>query len=270
MYCLHRNSLLYFYAHVPVVFSTTREFVGRRVHYSPCPEFNQDPLHNIFFSLKPPIPKFSLSDNGGWREVLVPDATHATQQSTTQHTKSNMDDPIRLVDLMEVQTVSGCSVSFTILGDPPTQQRHRMAFLRGRSRPHFYDPSGDGKRLYASLVRNSFLEYGLSTPYFSPEEPIVLRLLCVLPRRQQDLARAGGRTVLTRFAQVFPRNKDVDNLLKFVMDALQGVVYRNDQTITTVIVTKTFPLIPDARGWTEVELSTSTQAPTLAAIGVWA
>ena len=57
-------------------------------------------------------------------------------------------------------------------------------------------------------------------------------------------------------------------MLKFVMDALQGVVYENDVTITTVVCTKNFAEDADAVGWTDVHFSTASHAPPLAA-GLW-
>jgi Holliday junction resolvase RusA-like endonuclease len=174
-------------------------------------------------------------------------------------------------DLMEVRNASGRAVSFIVTGDPPTQERSRMAFMRA-FRPRMYDPSSRKKRLYAAMVRTAMAThgltvpatYGLAAPYFSADEPISFRLLLVLPRRKQDLMVRDGVTVVRPTAQAFPRKKDVDNMLKFVMDALQGVLYWNDVTITSVSVTKTFPEIADAGGWTFVQLSTSNQVLPLA------
>jgi len=176
-------------------------------------------------------------------------------------------------DLMEVQSDLGRSLSFTITGDPPTQERHRLAFMRappmGRMGYHIYDPSSRRKRIYATMVRNAMVNYGLTVPYFASNEPITLGAIFVIPRRRQDLVQQGGSTVLTQSAHAFPRKKDIDNLLKFVMDALQGVFYYNDVTITRVVVTKMFAVNPNARGWTELQFSSSS-APHPLATGVWA
>lgn len=51
---------------------------------------------------------------------------------------------------------------------------------------------------------------------------------------------AGERTQCTfvfRFAQG-ERDKDLDNLLKFILDAMQGVVFHNDMDIVRIQVTK--------------------------------
>jgi hypothetical protein len=83
--------------------------------------------------------------------------------------------------------------------------------------------------------------------------------------RRQDFVRQGGRTLLDPAAQTFPRAKDINNKLKFVIAALQGGgLFNNDVMITKVIITKMFAQNAKAGGWTEVQLSTSPEAPPLA------
>lgn len=175
-----------------------------------------------------------------------------------------------LEDLIEVRSASGRSIAFVITGEPPVQARHRLiAQFGGRFRPVFYDPSTVLKRRYKALVRTSMLQYGLTFPYFNSDEPITLEVRFVLARRVQDWRLQGGTAVLLPSAQAFPRGKDVDNLLKLLMDALQGPLYANDNTITKVIVTKLFSQTPNATGWTKIQLGTSGGPPQLAR-GVWA
>ena len=175
-------------------------------------------------------------------------------------------------DFMEAVGASGRSISFVVTGDPPSQERARIGVHRpppnSRLRPYLYDPSSRKKIVYATIVRTPMEDYGLNTPYFAADEPISLFVTFVLPRRRQDLTSDGDTTVLTPDAQVFPRNKDVDNMLKFLMDSLQGIVYKNDVTITNVIVTKLFAEQADAVGWTDVRFSSSSEEPPLA-VGAW-
>ena len=175
-------------------------------------------------------------------------------------------------DFIEERCATGRSISFVVTGDPFSQARARIAQSRAppayRMRPHMYDPSSRQKIAYANIVRTTMQQYGLNTPYFAADEPITIRVQFVLPRRRQDLQSYGGNTVLSPDAQGFPRNKDIDNMLKFVMDALQGVLYENDVTITKAIVSKLFSVDADAVGWTDVRFSSSSQAPSLAVVRV--
>lgn len=186
-------------------------------------------------------------------------------------------------DFMEVAGPNGRLISFVMTGDPPVQQRSRIGFgvknvagpgpgnPRTWSRPHMYDPSSRQKTDYAKKVQAAMVEYGLAQPYFNQDAPITLEIRFVLPRRLQDWVRHGGNVaVLTPNAQTYPKHKDVDNMLKFTMDALQGVVFLDDTTITKVIVEKMFPMKADSGGWAEISLSTSSTAPPPLAQGVWA
>lgn len=182
-----------------------------------------------------------------------------------------------LQDPIEVQSASGRSLAFAITGEPPVQERHRLMWRRtpptaniGRLRPIFYDPSSAVKARYKAMVAASMVQYGLTPPYFNVDEAVTLEVRFVLARRRRDWRLLpDGTVVLTQHAQAFPRGKDVDNLLKLLMDALQGPIYTNDKTVTKVIVSKLFSENANAMGWTEVQLSTTSVAPPLAR-GVWA
>ena len=39
---------------------------------------------------------------------------------------------------------------------------------------------------------------------------------------------------------LYPSTKDVDNMIKFVMDALHGIVYANDNIVVGINATKKF------------------------------
>jgi Holliday junction resolvase RusA-like endonuclease len=178
-------------------------------------------------------------------------------------------------DFMVVTDPTGSQVSFVMVGDLPTQQRHRVNFwqapmVAGRNGPHTWDPSSKEKQDYTSQVRTAMVDYGCAHPYFDIDHPITLEVVFVLPRQKQDWVRQNGVAILTPKAQTFPKGKDVDNMLKFVMDVLQDVLYANDTTITKVTITKMFPQQADARGWTILDFSTNSQAFPPLARGVWA
>jgi Holliday junction resolvase RusA-like endonuclease len=80
-----------------------------------------------------------------------------------------------------------------------------------------WDPSSKAKRLYKVAVRSALEETGLSAfpVYRSPQ---ILEIVVTF--------------------MVYNSLKDVDNLLKFVMDALQSTVYGNDRYVYKVTAEK--------------------------------
>jgi Holliday junction resolvase RusA-like endonuclease len=80
-------------------------------------------------------------------------------------------------------------------------------------------------------------------PYFHAKEPLMLvvRFAFVRPH----------------VFQAFPHNKDLDNLVKFVMDACHGdVLYENDNVVVRLVAEKNFVPVGAAGASTKVEFRT--------------
>lgn len=163
----------------------------------------------------------------------------------------------RVHDLMEVEGPHDHAISFVVEGSPPVQLRHRTSWYH-RARPVFYDPSGRSKRDYMREIRASMTANGVEAfPYFPLGEPLFLKVCFYLPRPRQDLRTVNGVRVLTAHPSRYPKTKDLDNMLKFVMDALDGLMYHDDINIVTVVMAKRFPEDVLSGGRTEVHLSNS-------------
>ena len=146
------------------------------------------------------------------------------------------------------------ALSFVVIGDPPVQKRHRIAWRHmfgcnskksRRRNPIIYDPSAREKVAFRSALRVAMEEITIATfPYFSAEEPLIL------------IVEFGF--VSTHVFQPFPRRKDLDNLVKFVMDACHDVLYDNDNVIVRIVAEKSFVPAGTAGASTKVEFRTRT------------
>ena len=102
-------------------------------------------------------------------------------------------------------------VTIEVQGEPRVQERARLSRIGGVTR--IYDPSATLKSKFQRAVRNAFTDLGIhSFPLFEAQ-PIKITIVFAI----------------TNMA------KDIDNLLKFVMDALQTVVYVNDRMVVKVV-----------------------------------
>jgi Holliday junction resolvase RusA-like endonuclease len=140
------------------------------------------------------------------------------------------------------------SLAFTVLGSPRSQERPRIQRYSGPM--WMYDPSSAAKKAYFRKVNEALVEMGLTNlPFFTPtgtpngssrEERVGLmaEIHFLIPRPPSHF-RPGTR-VLKPSAPVYPRQKDIDNMLKFTLDALQGVVYKNDSSIRSVRMDKEY------------------------------
>jgi Holliday junction resolvase RusA-like endonuclease len=85
--------------------------------------------------------------------------------------------------------------------------------------PLIYDPSQQLKRAYQGAVIQSLAQLGLCNfPIFPDQRYLKLGISVVF--------------------YVHNMNKDIYNLLKFVLDALQGAIYANDRVIWEVMAKK--------------------------------
>jgi Holliday junction resolvase RusA-like endonuclease len=153
-------------------------------------------------------------------------------------------------DMVACTSAGARSISFVVKGNPTIQRRAVMTW-KGRSRPVLFDPSSRTKLLFRDAVRKEMAVIGLPTEaYFNESTAIKMNVKFVIPRPKKDFVR----NKLTAGAMSFPRGKDIDNLLKFVMDALEQTLYMNDTNIVHVECEKCYcsDTIVDKVGWTEL------------------
>ena len=120
-------------------------------------------------------------------------------------------------DAMIVTTGPETTVSLSVMGVPVAQPRIRFRRIIRAFRVIPYDPAQLEKRAFRTEVLNAFLGVGATRfPLF--DVPAQLRVTVTF--------------------YVFDMRKDIDNLIKFCLDSLEGVVFRNDAMIYEVLAKK--------------------------------
>lgn len=115
--------------------------------------------------------------------------------------------------------------SFTILGNPKAQKRHRYRNVETKSGKHFvqsYDPSLSDKADFKAEMKR-----------YAPEHPLTgpLRLdLCfVFPRPNSHFGTGSNSNKLKPSAPEHHISKpDRDNLDKIIMDSMTGIFWKDD------------------------------------------
>jgi Endodeoxyribonuclease RusA len=138
------------------------------------------------------------------------------------------------------------SLSFVISGDPPVQQRPRINFKRAFKKVH--DPSSLKKKDWKKSLYNALVDYGVTGfPFFTEEDTdtmqsdgLVLEVVFYVRRRRLDYRTKKGVLYLKDDVQKYPGRKDVDNMLKFVMDASHDVLYDDDKCVVEIRASKKF------------------------------
>ena len=62
-------------------------------------------------------------------------------------------------------------------------------------------------------------------PFFGIELPLVLDVRFFFPNK---------------VGQAYPKKKDIDNMVKYIMDAMTGILYPNDTVVVRLTAEKTF------------------------------
>lgn len=116
--------------------------------------------------------------------------------------------------------------SFTVLGNPKALKRHRM-FRRGKHMGS-YDPSKGDKDCFADIVQSN-------APPTPIDEPIKLTLWFFFERPKNHCRTGRYSDQLKPNAPEWHISRpDVDNLIKFVADSLNGIFWRDDTLICHV------------------------------------
>jgi Holliday junction resolvase RusA-like endonuclease len=141
------------------------------------------------------------------------------------------------------------SLSFIVVGEPEVQQRPKIAY-RNRKIPVYYDPSSKKKEQWQKAFKEFLIENNVVTPVFGSnplmDSGISLKIHFFLTPPDNDFIKKNGIKVRKDNYHNYPSKKDIDNMLKFCMDAMQDVAYENDHVICKIESGKDFIDIDDA------------------------
>jgi Holliday junction resolvase RusA-like endonuclease len=146
------------------------------------------------------------------------------------------------------------SMSFIIHGNPPVKQRHRVAYRTKsgdiRRKPNCYDATKKFLSLWRQILKDMLLQkLRMGTDCFPCFNDVYMKTntmgLCLtvtfyIKRNRNDFIICNGKHVLKTISPKFPCNKDLDNLEKFVMDGLNGIIYQDDKVITRTVSDKQY------------------------------
>jgi len=178
-----------------------------------------------------------------------------------------------LQDVNEVDN-SRKSIKFTIRGNPRVLQRHRTA------RGFVYNPSRAAQELFRDCLLDilprkyhptilddgSFLDeeeeegIGVSQPtvLFPQDDFLKMSIVFRMKRPKSHFVSnkpGPGRLKPSAPGKLHSMRSDVDNLAKFVMDSLNGLVYFDDRQVISLNAIKVLDTEGLCRGGTDVEIS---------------
>lgn len=127
------------------------------------------------------------------------------------------------------------SVTFHVPGKPQGKARAKTVRNKYTGNTMSYTPEKD--LLYENYIKERFLNVS-NGMFFEREKPVTLRIVArFLPPK----SISKKRTALMLEGKELPLKKpDMDNIVKVVADALNGVAYHDDTQIVFVIAKKAY------------------------------
>jgi Holliday junction resolvase RusA-like endonuclease len=118
-------------------------------------------------------------------------------------------------------------VYFEVAGTPIPKRRVAL----GKVRQRYYNPTAVAETEFAAVVTRLCERHVGQVPMFDSATALTVRLQFMYPPQT--------KRAVTDPTKLFARG-DIDNLSKFVLDALNGVVFPDDKQVTDLHATKSF------------------------------
>jgi len=132
-------------------------------------------------------------------------------------------------------------VTFSIGGKPQEQKRHRHRVIQSKGKKPFastYDPCAKEKKSFSTLAA----QFAPAAPI---QGPVGLLLYCYMPYANTHMGTGrNAKKPKPSAPEYHTKTPDVDNLAKFVMDALTGLFWKDDSQIISLTVVKTYSTDP--------------------------
>jgi Holliday junction resolvase RusA-like endonuclease len=133
-------------------------------------------------------------------------------------------------------------IKLVILGEPKAQKRHRHVKMGNFVRQ--YDPSASDKGDFLSVIQKN-------APSEPSQNPLCVTIDFHFSRPKSHFKTGKNSNVMKSNAPSWHTSKpDVDNLAKFVMDAMNKIYWKDDSYISTCYITKKYSTNPR----TEIEI----------------
>jgi Holliday junction resolvase RusA-like endonuclease len=182
----------------------------------------------------------------------------------------NYHNQTRMAENKNIKHSGDNSLTFTIEGNPKALSRPIISravkssnkAAKFSNKVWLRDPCKEAKKVFRESVRRIVFKGGETTAdvVFDLNIPLTVNIRFFLQVPQHLFVnndRHMGRLKPGRTSS-WPTKPDLDNLDKFVLDALQGLIFANDSQIVSQTICKSYDWNPPFAGRTEVHIYPAT------------
>lgn len=135
-------------------------------------------------------------------------------------------------------------INHRIYLDPVPQARHRMNGHRA------YDPSANHRVAVQQSVLRDLASSGVTNEMFPLTNSYVwIEMTFFISRPNSHFVNGDRNNIIRReYEDSMPTaSGDIDNYVKLLLDALDGIFFRNDSNVIRIVATKLYCIEPDGR-----------------------
>jgi Holliday junction resolvase RusA-like endonuclease len=154
-------------------------------------------------------------------------------------------------------TTMSDSVTFTVDGNPVPLARPVLSRTgKASGRVWLHDPNKEKKLAFRNTVRQKLFGEGEERILFPLHSPIAIDIVFLIPAPKNHFVGVDRDRGELKKSSVglWPSKPDIDNLDKFVLDALQGLLFVNDGQVVEQHIWKAYDHSPPFQGRTKVTI----------------
>lgn len=131
-------------------------------------------------------------------------------------------------------------IRFIVNGEPMAKQRPRLSTFNGFARAYTPKDTLNYENKVLMCYKNEIKDTEYEHKIMFDNEMLVVTINAYFPLRKTDYGKKGlNKSGREKIENVYcPTHKDCDNIAKIVLDALNGVCYKDDKQIVRLVITK--------------------------------
>lgn len=148
-------------------------------------------------------------------------------------------------------------IEFCVHGEPTAFARPGVSHSRNNAM-HYYNPRGIQKRKFKAVVDDVAREIGGARPFFGDTDMLSVELNFLLRRPLEHFIgrkRSIGGLIRSKSTEFGCTKGDTDNYIKFALDGLEGIIFKNDRNVGKVIATRTWDSDGLCLGMTKISVT---------------
>lgn len=134
-------------------------------------------------------------------------------------------------------------IKFIVNGEPMAKQRPRLSTYGGYARAYTPKDTLNYENKVLMCYRDKLKELEIdNTKVLFPNEMLFVTIIAYFGLTKGDYGKKGlNKSGRNKIDSVYcPTHKDCDNIAKIVLDALNGICYKDDKQIVTLLVVKKY------------------------------